>query len=41
VKSVPRVLALALPALVFLALYARALDYGFVWMDESEIPGAR
>jgi hypothetical protein len=26
-----------LPALLFLALHARALDYGFVWVDEAEI----
>ena len=31
---------LLLPALIFLALHLRALDYDFVWTDQAEIePG--
>src|SRR5262245_45146382 len=26
-----------LPPLLFFALYARTLDYGFVWVDQAEI----
>src|SRR5262249_51094696 len=32
-----RTAAWLVPALVFAALHARALDYGFVWVDEAEI----
>jgi len=32
-----RTAAWLLPALVFALLHARALDYGFVWVDEAEI----
>lgn len=34
-----RAAALAAPVLLFGLLYARALDHGFVWMDEREIVG--
>jgi hypothetical protein len=34
-----RLPAWILPPLLFLALYARTLDYGFVWVDQAEIVG--
>ena len=32
-----RVLCLALPPLLFLALHLRSLDYDFIWTDHAEI----
>ena len=37
VRALRLLLLLTLPALVLVGLYARALDYGFTWMDEVEI----
>jgi len=36
-RLVPKALCLALPALLFLGLYVRALDYAFVWTDHGAI----
>lgn len=36
-RRLRRALLLAIPPLFFLALHARTLPYGFVWMDEGEI----
>ena len=36
-RTLRLLLLLTLPALLLVGLYARSLDYGFAWMDETEI----